>query len=1059
ADPDPLTNYWAAVAGAAATQATNDATAINGYELAATGADVQLSDDQGTAAYNYTYTTSGADLQEAQKIADAVHTQSLSDAGYTQQAAIDAAGSFAGNEIAAADAQNADATANIPQFETWVTDSAAAAVTEAQNMEPLPTNPSQLIAAVQAFNATMKAAAIALTPAVGQAGITLAQTVGQADETLATETGNEVSDLATELEGDANTEATAEQAATLTDAQTVDAAGVTRATALAQAQANYALTTGNAQISETLGEGSDAVADATGVATAEANYQIGLATADDNAAHAWASSNGSALGAFDAAYADAELSWLTATSSAYITDKTNQAQADANYANQAAGLDATLNENTTAQDGSLAITQAQLYQAEQDAIAGYEQGYAVAQTEANGADIAGRMEALANRSLASAQDGATALLTQAQDNQNYEIAAAAGATTPLSWVNVNALSAYGLSEINAEVGWVNETTPVDWTQQTTLADADQSRGDQEAAAAQSYAQQVADAQWTHDENVALLQEANAATLAGDEQGREEAYASADATLQTAEYTSAASVMTSLSSAVGTPWAQYLAGAANAASNWWSSNESSYLGYQNTLTGDQAANNIAVAQAVQTQANAMADADRTLAYAQAGAADTQAVNDDAAQQAEQTADANNDLNYQQGLAQGDLNSALQTPGFNFTANLDAVDQTYLTAEMNAQDTLTTTTNGDALTDSTSLANAQFTWTQSADAATEGYLYSTAQADDGQVHNDAQATAQYQTNSAASYASAIHSFDQAHPSPWADYAAAMASAQSTLSSNSASALGTEQIALADADFGQSYADALAQQALDDAQASASTNLSNAQQAAESNLASAQTVFDNATAFQFSTQSDQLPDVLLWGSLTPLTGWQENSQAVWTQRDGVTLPLAMPYQAGYPLASGFGATTLNDASFFSGSAFGESNPSFSFVATGNSFFTGVLAPKADMSWTPFGGAGEYGWMVPGVSDLALNSAAIVRGTLPGTELAPFGGVPAPDDFTSWPGSATHFLGLTTSPPGAQTPPPSLTPPLPDDAVHQDYASDEVLVNPSYNAASDNFDDTGMG
>ncbi|HWB09894.1 MAG TPA: choice-of-anchor D domain-containing protein [Pirellulales bacterium] len=1068
AAPGPLTNYWAAVATANANQAISDQTAVNNYEIAATGADVQLSDDQATAEYNYTFTTSGADLLEAQKIADAVHLQSVSDAGYTQQTAIAAAGSLADNEIAIAQAQRADATAAAQVRNDWVDDwyPAWAAVT---------TNSSS---SLSNFTATMRADVIGLTSQYAGAETTLAQDIGEAGVTPATETGNDVSNLASELEGDANTEVTTEQGATLTDAQTVDAAGVTRAIALAQAQANYALTTGNAQIGETLGEGSAAVADATGVAAAEANYQIGIATTDDNAAHAWASSNGSAAAVFDAAYADAELSWLSATSSAYITDKTNQAQADANYANEAAGLDASLTVNTTAQDGSLAITQAQLYQAEQDAITGYEQDFAITETSQNGADTAGRMEALAHRSIASAQDEETWLATQAQNTENWQAAVASiaawwlvgpGPATP-SWVYTDPHNGYYTGEANANLTWVNATTSVDWTQQTTVADADQSRGDHEADAELSYAQQAADAQWTHDENVAALQEANAATLAGYEQSREEAYASDDAALQTAEYTSAAGVMGSLSSAVGTPWAQYLAGVANAASTWWSSNESSYLGYQNTLAGDQAAESVAVAQAAQTQANAMADADHTLAYAQADAAHTQAVDDDAAQQAEQTADATNNENYQQSLAEGQLNAVL-VPGFDSYANLETAVQTYLSAEMNAQNTLTTTTNGDALTDSTSLADAQLAWTESSDAATEGYLYSTALADDTQVHDDAQVTAQFQTNSAASYASAVQSFDQANPSPWADYASAMASAQSTLTSNSASALMTEQIALADADLGQSTADALAQQALDDAQAAAATNLSNAQQTAESNLATAQAVFDNAVAFQYPSGSSQLPDQLEWGPGTPLTAWGQVSQGPLVPRDGVALPLALPYQAGYAPASGFGATALSERNIFGGMAFGNTQPAIDDLV---GFFPNWPGPLSDVSWSP--SVAQWHLMLPvalapvvGISfgvgifaptgDMTMNASTILSRALPGSNYAPFPAPPAPSDFMFAPGSAQQ-LNISQFPsPGAMLPPPGLTPPVSDDAAHQDYVNGMALVNPSWYAASDHFDASPLG
>lgn len=1059
ADPSALTDYWAAVAAANAAQATANQTVVNEYETTATTADVTLSDDQATAEYNYALTTSTADLNKAKQIADAVQTQSVSDAGYTQQAAHAAAASFSDNEIALAQAQNTDASAVMQVYGTWVDDWYAATITQAQNMEPWPPLPFQQLAAYQTFGATVKADAIALTPQYGNAAIALAQTTGQADVTLATETGNEVSDLAAELADDANTEASQEQAATLTDAQNVDTAAVTRAAALAQAQASYALTTGNAQIAETIAEGGSNVTDATCLATAEANYQVAVATDDDNAARTWASSDGSPLAAFDAAYADANLSWLTATSSTYVTDKTAQSQADANYANQAAVLDASLSEATTAQDGTLAVTQAQLYQTEQDTIAGYDQSYAIAQVAANGADLAGRMAALANRSVASAQDSTTYSLTLTQDNENYQIAAVGatqwvadspGIPNGFSWVYVNPWNAYGISEVNANFDWVTATTPVDSTQQTTLATADQARADQEAAAQQTYAQEVADAQWTHDEAIALVQDTTAVTLAGYEQSRESSNALANAALQSAEYSNAASVMTSFSSAVSTPWAQYLAGVAGAASTWWSSNESAYLAYQSTLAGDQATESIAIAQAVQIQSYAMADADHALAYAEADSAYVQSVNDDAAQQAEQAADATNDVTYQQSLAQGDLDQALMLPGFDFMANLSAVDQTYLSAELNAQNTLATTTNTDALNNSTSLTDAQLAWTESTDAATEAYLYASAQADNTQSDADAQAVANYQTSSSASYASAMQSFDQMNSSPWADYTAAIASAQATLSSNTASAAQVEQIALADAGFTQSTAEALAQQTLADAQAIAATNLSNAQQSAESNLASAEAVFNNDVAFQFSTVSDQLPDVLVWGSGTPLIGWQTSSVGLRTERNGVTLPLAMPYLAGDPLASGFGATSLNDFAF--------STPSFQWYQSAVQFFWGQPISLANAQWAPWTNAEEFGMMVP--TNLMLGSSALIRRTFPDSQFATFAEVPAPQDFVNSPGTfSTSLMPGVPYLVGPQNPPPILNSPLSDDAAHQDYVNGIALRNPSSYAASDDFDDTALG
>ncbi|MGH7135521.1 MAG: hypothetical protein ACREHD_07255, partial [Pirellulales bacterium] len=718
----------------------------------------------------------------------------------------------------------------------------------------------------------LKGAAVTNTAAVGGAGITLAQALGAADATLATETGNEVSDLATELAGDANTEATGEQDADLSDAQTTDAAAVARAQALALAQQNYATTSGNANIAETHAEGLASVTDGGAVATAEADYLVAAATNDDNSAHAWAQSDGSPAAAFQAAYADADLAWLNGAAAAYVTDQTNNAQADADYADQAANLDASLTSETTAEDGSLAVTQAQLGQAEQDTIAGEEQSFALTDTSQYGADVAGRMGALANRDVAGANDGGSSMLTEAQNENTHDIDFANG--VPYVWPPDD--NSYYLSEAGADLDWVDATTLADLNRQVNVAAADQTRGDHEAEAELSYAEQSADAQWGHDETVAADQEATSITLASDERAREESDASSDAALQTAEYANAASVTATLASAISTPWAQYVAGLASAKANWWSSNLSTYLGYQNTLAGDQAGESIAVAEAVKAQADLQADADHTLAYDTAKAARDQAINDDAAQQTEQAADAANERSYQLALAHGKLDYQLQFPNGLAASNAQqsdivAADQTYLSDELSAQDTLTETTAGDALTDSTKVAHAQLNWTKAVDAATEGYLYSTALATDEQSDLDTQATASYQTTSSASYSAAVQSFDQANSSPWADYASAMASAQNTLTSTTANAVSREQITIADADFAQSWADALAQQGLDDAQATAATNLSIAQQTAQSDLSVAQAVFANAVSYQFSESSQQLPYELAWGPSTPLTAWE--------------------------------------------------------------------------------------------------------------------------------------------------------------------------------------------
>ncbi|MGH6995763.1 MAG: hypothetical protein ACREES_08695, partial [Stellaceae bacterium] len=460
------------------------------------------------------------------------------------------------------------------------------------------------------------------------------------------------------------------------------------------------------------------------VATAEADYLIAAATNDDNSAHSWAQSDGSAAAAFEAAYADGDLAWLNGTAATYVTDRTNDAQADADYADQAASLDASLTSQTTQQDGALAVTQAQLYQAEEDAIAGEEQTFALAQTSEYGSDVAGRTGALAQRSLASGENGADADVAQAENFKTRYIDVATG----LVYVPPEYDNSTAVAEANANYTWVDQTTKADSNEQTNVATDDQTRGDDEANTELSSAQHSADAQWEHDETVASEQEANAATLAGDEQTRDETYATDAAALQTAEYSNAASVMSSLAGTVDTPWTQYLAGFAGAASSWWASNVSAYVGYQNTLAGDQEAESIAVAKAVQTQANAQADADHTLAYDTAKAAHDQAIDDDAAQQAEQAGDATNNRNYQLGMAQAAVDYENLMPDITAANNAQksdttTADQSYLSAEQSAQDTLTTATAGDALTYSIKVAQAQLNWSKAGDATTEGYLYST------------------------------------------------------------------------------------------------------------------------------------------------------------------------------------------------------------------------------------------------------------------------------------------------------------------------------------------------
>lgn len=335
---------------------------------------------------------------------------------------------------------------------------------------------------------------------------------------------------------------------------------------------------------------------------------------------------------------------------------------------------------------------------------------------------------------------------------------------------------------------------------------------------------------------------------------------------------------------------------------------------------------------------------------------------------------------------------------------------------------------------------------ADAATEGFLYSTEKADDQQSDLDAQATAAYQTASSASYAAGIQSFDLAHPSPWADDAAAIASAQATLTSAASSALAGQQIASADAQFAESWADALAQQALDDAQATAATNLSLAQQTAQSKLNLAQTLFSNAESFQFSTQSEELPDVLSWGVGTPLTAWVRSSQGAWTPRDGVALPLALPYQAGDEAASGFGALAL------SGSV--SSQPALSFSWLTLATFLGV--PPGPLSQPGSQWPVSEGWIVPVISrDLALDSTALVGEMYRTSDLAPFPNVPVPRRLPAWPGAMYDAPNVN---PGDARVLAAPTPPTPDDDADQDFVDMDSVSNPLGENAGTGFGSTPL-
>src|SRR6185437_10426610 len=126
------------------------------------------------------------------------------------------------------------------------------------------------------------------------------------------------------------------------------------------------------------------------------------------------------------------------------------------------------------------------------------------------------------------------------------------------------------------------------------------------------------------------------------------------------------------------------------------------------------------------------------------------------------------------------------------------------------------------------------------------------------------------------------------------------------------------------------------------------------------------------------------LAWGPGTPLTGWESTAEGVLTTRDGVTLPLAWPYEAGYPAAAGFESSALTEADFTSGwsgsfGGFGAGGVSGYYSGTPRANMFGANpGVMADVTWRPT--LQQSNWLVPeGGSGLALSLSVIVGNMFP--------------------------------------------------------------------------------
>ncbi|MGH7194904.1 MAG: hypothetical protein ACREJM_15420, partial [Candidatus Saccharimonadales bacterium] len=306
----------------------------------------------------------------------------------------------------------------------------------------------------------------------------------------------------------------------------------------------------------------------------------------------------------------------------------------------------------------------------------------------------------------------------------------------------------------------------------------------------------------------------------------------------------------------------------------------------------------------TEADHQADADRAQSKSDADAALTQATDDATAQDVYQQADADAietwrlalvtaetkffaagaqaEVDVANGASETDWEAEYNAADAARTTAVDLARQAYFASEAGADATQSDALESDQLAADTTTENAQVAWTVFGDAATEGYVHDTALAADQQTQFDAPATSAHAQYLADGYASAMASFDSAHPSPWADLHKALAAATQAQTDLVAPALSVEQIAFADADFVESVGEAQAQQGLDDAQASDAVALSLAQEGAQVGLDAAQAQFNSAIAAfaAGSSSTDLLP-----AQLVPVA-----------YADGVSSASTQPAQTGF-------------------------------------------------------------------------------------------------------------------------------------------------------------------
>ncbi|MGH7135549.1 MAG: hypothetical protein ACREHD_07400, partial [Pirellulales bacterium] len=176
----------------------------------------------------------------------------------------------------------------------------------------------------------------------------------------------------------------------------------------------------------------------------------------------------------------------------------------------------------------------------------------------------------------------------------------------------------------------------------------------------------------------------------------------------------------------------------------------------------------------------------------------------------------------------------------------------------------------------------------------------------------------------------------------------------------------------------------------------------------------------SFQFSTTSGELPERLTWVAATPLTAWESSVSGAETARDGVTLPLAVSYVAGYSAAAGFRSLVRNDG--------------VSIFQPASTFFQ--VSSMTGKSWTNllYGiGLTEFG-QNPLINP---NGLPVLTSTFAPT---------LTQDIVTRMAFGLPIMGVVyeaspQAPPGPLTPSPVSTgenAPVPDDEADQDYAND---------------------